>query len=70
MNQVFETRSPRTGWHQARANRVVIRQAVEQPVSIESPAALQAQRLRASLKCTEEVAITLARLIYGEGRQR
>ncbi len=66
MNRVFETRSPRTGGNQARANRVVIRQA-EQPVSIESPSALQAQRLRASLKCAEEVAITPA---YGDGRQR
>jgi hypothetical protein len=70
MNQAFETRSPRTGWRQARANRVVIRQAVEQPLCIESPSVLQAQRLRASLKCTEEVAATLAYLIYGEGRQR
>jgi hypothetical protein len=66
MNQVFETRSPRTGWRQARTNRV--RQAVQQPAFIETPAALQAQRLRTRFNCTEEVANTLARLIYGEAR--
>ena len=66
MNQVFETRSPRTGWNQARANRDL--RNAERLDTTESLKRLQAQRIRASVRCTNEVARTLAYLVYGERR--
>lgn len=67
MNLTFETKSPRTGWHQARAVTQADRNA-ERLDSTEALKALQARRLCNILGCSEAAAFTLAALAYGEGR--
>lgn len=66
MNQVFETQRPAKAATKARAKNAI--RKAEQLLSIESPKALQVQRLRSTLNCSEAVAYTLAALAYGEGR--
>jgi hypothetical protein len=68
MNQALplKTRNRRIGSNRAPAIRNRQSQLAS---STESANALQAQRLKAFLNCSEAVAITLARLVYGEGRR-
>jgi hypothetical protein len=67
MNPVFEARSPRTGWHQARAHRD--NRNAEHFDTTESLKALQVKRLRAAVGCTEATASTVAYLAFGEAKR-
>ena len=61
-----ETRSPRIDGNRAQAGRISI------PVDTNNSdplRVLQALRLQARLRCTENTASELARLVYGEVRQ-
>ena len=66
MNQVLETRSPRVDGNQARAGRED-RQRVYSN-NTDPVRTVQARHPQASIRCTENVALELAHLIYGEGR--
>lgn len=66
MNPAFDVRSPRNGWHHARAHQNIL--DVEDLGSTGSVKALQAQHLRTRLGCSGATALTLASLAYGDGQ--
>jgi hypothetical protein len=66
MNPAFDVRSPRNGWHHARANHNILN--AEHSGDTESVKGLQARYLRTRLGCSAATALILANLAYGDGQ--